>query len=376
MKVVIVVPTYNERENIGRFIEALEGEFKEIPNHKLHILVVDGNSPDGTAEVVREKSKKYPNVHLYKELEKAGLGAAYRYGMTKAIKDLGAEVIFEMDADFQHDPADVKRLLKAIDGGADVVLGSRFVRGGSIPREWAFKRKFFSIFGNLLARAVLGMWPIHDLTTGFRASKTEFLKKVDFNQFFPRGYAYKVQLIHALYFAGAKIVEVPINFAEREKGESKMVGVARIIPEEAVNELRVVVALRWRRSQRFIKFALVGSFGLLLQVIVFELLRGRIGPDNAAAAGGELAIISNFTWNNLWTFRDRALAKRQLPLKFVQFNLASLIAVAIQWLVIHGGVALFGPGLWLERLYFAVSLVLVIIWNYTIYNRLIWRKKQ
>ncbi|MCG2686441.1 glycosyltransferase family 2 protein, partial [Candidatus Parcubacteria bacterium] len=359
-----------------KFIEALEGELVKISGHEIHLLVVDGNSPDGTAEIVRQKAKRYPNVHLYLEKEKAGLGAAYRYGMTKAIEDLGAEVIFEMDADFQHDPADVGRLLQAIDNGADVAIGSRFVEGGSIPREWAFKRKFFSIFGNIFARAVLGMWKVHDLTTGFRASKTEVLKKIDFKKFFPKGYAYKVQLIHELYFAGAKITEVPINFAEREEGESKMVGGARIVPEEAVNELKVVLALRWERSQRFIKFALVGGLGLLLQTIVFELFRGRIGPDNAAAVGGELAIISNFIWNNLWTFRDRALTRRRILPKFLQFNLTSLVAIAIQWLVIHAGVALWGPGLWIERLYFAVSLVLVIIWNYTIYNKLIWRKKQ
>ena len=136
MKIVIVVPTYNEAKNIGRLIEALDEEFGNIPSHELNLLVVEGNSPDGTADVVREKMKKYKFVHLLMEEKKAGLGAAYVYGFKYAMKEMGADVLIEMDADLQHDPKEIKNFIKQIDDGYDYVIGSRFVKGGSIPKEW------------------------------------------------------------------------------------------------------------------------------------------------------------------------------------------------------------------------------------------------
>ena len=142
MKVVIIVPTYNERENIGRLIEALEGQFATI-RHDMHILVVDDTSPDGTAEVVRGLMSTRVNLHLLIG-RKEGLGAAYIRGMDHALRDLGADAVFEMDADFSHKPEDVPRLLAALDGGADFVIGSRYVQGGSIPAEWGTVRRMNS----------------------------------------------------------------------------------------------------------------------------------------------------------------------------------------------------------------------------------------
>ena len=135
MKIVVVIPTYNEAENIFRLIPALESEFKEMPDHTFHILVVDGNSSDGTGAAVEEAGKRNPQIHLLMEGKKAGLGAAYLYAFKYALANLSPDVLVEMDSDFQHDPKDLKKLIEAIDEGYDYVLGSRYKNGINIPRE-------------------------------------------------------------------------------------------------------------------------------------------------------------------------------------------------------------------------------------------------
>ena len=177
-KVVIILPTYNERDNIGRMIDALQDQSLGF-GHELHVLVVDDSSPDGTAEVVRMKQTAYPNLHLLMG-QKAGLGAAYIRGMIHAMDQLHADVVFEMDADFSHKPEDVPRLMAAIDQGADFVIGSRYVKGGSIPKEWGLMRRLNSLGGNIVGRYIAGLYKIRDCTAGFRAIKTSLLRKVVF----------------------------------------------------------------------------------------------------------------------------------------------------------------------------------------------------
>ncbi|HEY6044518.1 MAG TPA: glycosyltransferase, partial [Nitrosospira sp.] len=158
LRVVIILPTYNERENIGNLIDALQAQFKTLP-HDMQILVVDDSSPDGTADVVRMKQASSFNVHLLMG-QKSGLGAAYIRGMIYAMDQLGADAVFEMDADFSHKPEDVPRLLAALDAGADFVIGSRYVKGGSIPEKWGFLRRMNSWGGNIVARYVAGIYKV------------------------------------------------------------------------------------------------------------------------------------------------------------------------------------------------------------------------
>ena len=153
MKTAIIIPTFNEHDNIGLLIDALQRKFHALA-HDMHILVVDDNSPDGTADFVRELQQTHANLHLL-EGRKAGLGTAYIRGMRYAMDKLQAEVVFEMDADFSHKPEDVPRLLAEIDGVADFVIGSRYVRGGSIPREWGLLRRLNSWGGNIAARYII-----------------------------------------------------------------------------------------------------------------------------------------------------------------------------------------------------------------------------
>src|SRR3972149_8129099 len=154
MKAVIIIPTYNEAENIGRLIDVLENLFKEkVPSKwNMHILVVDDTSPDGTSDVVKKYMKKFNNVHLFLNKEKVGLGGAYMKGMRYAIDNLKAELMLQMDADFQHDETLIPAFLEKIDEGADVVIGSRYMKGGSIPAYWGIDRKILSIDSNVCIR--------------------------------------------------------------------------------------------------------------------------------------------------------------------------------------------------------------------------------
>ena len=215
MKVTIIIPTYNERENIGPLLEAL----RRAVSCANTVLVVDDNSPDGTQEIVRREMKKWDNIRMITG-EKRGLGAATVRGMRYAIEKLKAEVVVTMDADFSHNPEDVERLLAEIDRGADYVIGSRYIPGGSIPADWGIHRKFLSFFGNLAAR-ILGVWKVHDLTPNFRAVRTALLEKIRLEDL-PQGYAFQIALVCRARDAGAKFAEVPIRFADRIKGKSKM----------------------------------------------------------------------------------------------------------------------------------------------------------
>ncbi len=158
MRIVVIIPTYNERETIEELLDLVEAEFLLIKNHEMRVLVVDGNSPDGTAPAVRERAVKYGNIDLLAEYKKRGLGMAYIAGMRYAIDVLKADAIMEFDGDGQHDPKDVKKMVLELDNGYDYVIGSRYVAGGSIPAEWAFYRKFLSRFGSIFAKFVLDLY--------------------------------------------------------------------------------------------------------------------------------------------------------------------------------------------------------------------------
>jgi dolichol-phosphate mannosyltransferase len=239
VNIVVVMPTYNESGNIGRMIDFLVGkEFPKIKNHRMMLLVVDDKSPDGTGKIVSEKQLQFKNLYLLQG-ERQGLGAAYARGFRFAIDRLAADAVMEMDADFQHDPEDVKRFVAEFDRGYDYILGSRFIKGGTIPQEWGFKRKFLSVVGNLFARSTLFVWNIHDFTTGFRLARVKgYLDKINFEKVFPKSYAYKMLLLYEMLKGGAKVKEIPIKFANREKGWSKM-------ESEDFFESLKVIALVW-----------------------------------------------------------------------------------------------------------------------------------
>jgi len=220
VKVAIVVPTYNERANIGALLEALLARTSSS-KRETHIVVCDDDSPDGTAEAVLAAAKSHPGIHLSAG-RRQGLGAAYVRGMRLAIDTLGVDAVVQMDADFSHDPADIPRLLAALEQGSDVVIGSRYVARGRIPPNWGALRRANSRWGNRVARYLVGLHPLRDCTSGFRAIRAPLLRRIVPERIRVNGYAFQVALLYEAKVHGAKITEIPIVFSDRRHGASKL----------------------------------------------------------------------------------------------------------------------------------------------------------
>jgi dolichol-phosphate mannosyltransferase len=210
---LIIIPTYNEKENIATLI----GRLMNLP-HDLHVLIVDDGSPDGTAEIVKQWMAKEPRVHLLQRPGKMGLGSAYRDGFRYALQN-GAEYIFEMDADFSHNPDSIPEFLKAIED-SDIVLGSRYLRGITVV-NWPLSRLILSYFANAYARWVTGL-PVKDATGGFKCFRRRALEAIRLDQVKSDGYAFQVEMSFKCWKKGFKIKEIPIIFVDRELGVSKM----------------------------------------------------------------------------------------------------------------------------------------------------------
>lgn len=212
---IVVIPTYNEKENIVSLIN----DIFLLNIAELKIIVVDDNSPDKTAEVVTQAQKIYPNLYLVKRNNKLGIGTAYIAGFKKALA-LGADLILEMDADFSHDPKDLPRLITACENGADLAIGSRKIAGGKII-GWNFKRHLMSNGAMLFARLILGI-KTKDLTAGFRCFKKNVLEKINLNNIKSNGYAFQEELLYRTEKLGFTIQEIPVIFKERAYGQSKL----------------------------------------------------------------------------------------------------------------------------------------------------------
>ncbi len=211
---VVIIPTYNECENISRMITAL----KSLP-YPVDILVVDDNSPDGTANVVREKMQFYDGVYLLHREKKEGLGKAYKAGFQFALRG-GWEYICQMDADFSHNPKDVMCLLHECQNGSDIVIGSRYVKGGKTI-GWPLKRRIISKIANIVAKILLRI-KIDDITAGFKCFTRSALEKINVNQIESEGYIFQVEVNHRARCENIPVKQIPISFTDRTRGESKL----------------------------------------------------------------------------------------------------------------------------------------------------------
>jgi dolichol-phosphate mannosyltransferase len=210
---LIIIPTYNEKENIETLLQRL----MDLP-FGLHVLVVDDGSPDGTAELVKQRMAREPRIHLLQRPGKMGLGSAYRDGFRYALEN-GAEYIFEMDADFSHDPASIGDFLETIQD-ADVVLGSRYLRGITVV-NWPLSRLILSSFANKYTRLVTGL-PVQDATGGFKCFRRRALESVRLDRVKSDGYAFQIEMSFKCWKKGFRIKEIPILFVDRQLGVSKM----------------------------------------------------------------------------------------------------------------------------------------------------------
>jgi dolichol-phosphate mannosyltransferase len=232
----LIIPTFNEAQNIEPIVEATR---EQLPDSR-RVLIVDDSSPDGTGEIADRLAAEHEDVEVLHRTSKEGLGPAYLAGFEHAL-GAGAEFVMQMDADFSHDPADLQRLLEAAQD-ADMVLGSRYVRGGAVA-EWGPLRRAISRGGSSYARLVLGV-RVHDLTGGFKCIRRQVLETINLDSVNAKGYAFQIEMTYRAIRAGFRVVEVPIVFRDRHVGNSKM---SRAIFAEAIWR---VPALRFKRGRR------------------------------------------------------------------------------------------------------------------------------
>ena len=222
MKTLIIIPTYNELENLPKLLPAVLS--KDI---SINVLIVDDNSPDGTSAFVEKEMKNNDRIHLLKRSSKQGLGTAYIAGFKYALKN-GFDLIFEMDADFSHDPNEIPKFLEEIKN-SDLVLGSRYITGVNVI-NWPMRRLLLSWFANLYTCAITGM-SVHDATGGYKCFRKEVLQAIDLDKVTSNGYAFQIEMTFKAWKKGFRVKEIPIIFVDRVKGKSKM---SKKIVREAV----------------------------------------------------------------------------------------------------------------------------------------------
>ena len=323
-KICFVLPTYNEEENIENIIQQILKEEKNQSKHTFSILVVDDNSTDETQTIVQRYISLNSKVHLVTG-QKKGLGDAYKRGFKFALNDLKADLIFQMDSDGQHDASLIPDFVSYIEEGKDVVIGSRFIDGGTTP-DFSFSRLLMSKVGNLLVRYVGGITQVKDCTSGYRAIRASYLKELDFSYLSTRGYSFQSSLICDLAWRGADISEIPIEFSSRQGGDSKLAF------RDQIEFLLNIPRLGFRNLEDFMKYSLVGVSGVFVNLGLYLFLTRyyEISELVAPLIAIESALISNFILNNFWTFGKR-ITQSRIRVKFVKFHLVSGFSALINY---------------------------------------------
>ncbi len=325
-KACVILPTYNEAENIQLVIQNIFKQATKIASHDLHVLVVDDNSPDNTQGIVRELMDQYCNLHLLTG-QKKGLGEAYKRGIKYAQDLLSPDLIFEMDADGQHDPKLIPLFILLANHGFSLIIGSRFAPGGATP-DFSFWRKAISLLGNWMIRFLGGIPRIQDCTSGFRCIKSESLAKCNLKFLSTRGYSFQSSLLCELLRTGAKVIEVPITFPDRIHGESKL------SLKDQVEFIINIAKIRFRQSEEFVKFCVVGSSGVIVNLSLYIVLTRLFSIDFKIAApiAIEFSILTNFFFNHIWTFKNRN-SKASSFIKLFRFHFVAGLAGIINYLI-------------------------------------------
>jgi len=366
LKICFVLPTYNEEENIENIIKQILEEERNQSTDTFSILVVDDNSSDETQDIVKGLISLNQKIHLITGPKK-GLGDAYKRGFEFAIDELNADLIFQMDSDGQHDASLIPNFINYIKEGKDVIIGSRFIDGGTTP-DFSFSRLFMSKVGNLLVRYVGGITQVKDCTSGYRAIRTSYLKELDFSYLSTRGYSFQSSLICDLAWRGADIFEIPIEFSSRKGGDSKLA------LRDQIEFLFNIPRLGFRNTKDFIKYSLVGMSGVFVNLGLYTLLTRyyEVSELLAPLISIESALISNFILNNFWTFGKRTTQSR-IRVKFLKFHLASGFSALINYAVF---LTLFLVFQLYDILANLIGIALAAIVNYLINSNWTWKDNK
>lgn len=374
-QLLVIIPTYNEADNIQKIVSELFVVAEKLAGWTLNVLVVDDNSPDGTAKIVRAMQKgKSKGVLQMISGKKAGLGKAYIRGFEEGLRQGYYHAFVMMDADFSHDPHAIPALLKSIDHGADYVIGSRYIHGGSIPGNWPLMRIINSRVANFVARFFTDMdKDISDLTGGFKAIRAEALKDIDLQGINAAGYVFQVSLLHEFASRRMVIREVPITFIDRQYGTSKLK--SRDIIEFIYRAYRLNPQ---SRISRLVRFGTVGAVGSVINVAVLTLLVHLTGMSvfTAVAIAIETSIITNFFMNHYYTFKfrgqpgDEPESSGRMITKLAKFNLGAFGGALLSFTtfsILHGQF----------HLHYVIAdicaIVLAMGWNYWMSVKVVWK---
>ena len=360
----VILPTYNEVENIQTSIDAIFAEQENITSHLLKIIVVDDNSPDGTQDVVRRCQEKYEGLFLLTG-DKKGLGEAYKRGIAYALDEVKPDSIFQMDADGQHDTKLIPLFINLANHGFTLVIGSRFALGGSTP-DFSFYRTLLSRVGNFMVRYLGGVVGIQDCTSGYRCIKADLFEKCNLNFLSTKGYSFQSSLLCELIRNNARTIEIPIVFPDRQHGESKLA------LSDQIEFLLNIVRIRFRNSEEFIKYGLVGASGVLVNMSVYLTLTRSFDwqPELASPVGIEISILGNFILNNFWTFRKRVKFS-SLRKKLTKFHIAAGVSGFVNYTIFLFLMNLLGVGDIVANL---VGIAVGVITNYSINSFWTWKR--
>lgn len=392
MRLVVNIPTYNEKDNIEGIIKKVLAQSKNFSQIDLHVLVSDSHSPDGTDKIVKKISQTNPKVH-YLDVKEKGLGIGIVKGHRFAIDRLKADILAQIDGDLSHDPAALPEMLSYIEKGYDLVNGSRLIKGGQNLLGW--HRRLFTRGSALYCKLSWGTFNLTEYTSSYRVFTKKLFEKIDFTKIPWKAKTYIIQpsFLCAAIRAGAKIKEIPITFQDRKKGYSK----AKIIAY-TLDVLKFGIKVRFEKSKTLIKFLIVGTVSYFLNAVVLGLLyRGQvyaltvfvkpllsaipavqapklffISLDRlliASIISIELSIIFNFICHENWTFRER-LHKSLAIIRFFKFNLTSIASPIIQL----ASILFFAKILHLhEQIGLAVGVIIGLFFNYLINILWIWK---
>ena len=362
----IVIPTYNEVENIRSLIEKLVSQ-----SENYRIIVVDDNSPDGTAQVVQELARNCRNIILHQRPGKLGIGSAIRDGLEKALAFPDCCYIVTMDADLSFDPQDIPRLLKAAEEGhSSLVQGSRYVKGGGII-GWNAFRKMQSRVANFIAKSLLGL--PNEVTSCFRLYTREGARVV-IEDSQALDYGFLVAATLAIKSRGLKIEEVPIIFTNRVNGKSKLKLSDALVWFGVIFRLFIYHQIRKGTHKALLKFCVVGTLGILLNMGILWILTEYIGIFYTISAilGIEASILFNFGLNNYWTFRTGNQREANIPLRILKYNLICLTGTTLNLGILTLMTEAFGIYYLISNLF---GIAAAVLWNYVGSIKWVWQMK-